>query len=56
MSKTRKIQLEIDEDKITDFYLALLNWKTTDKADIEVLKTIANAIHFDEDSLAMDLK
>lgn len=51
MSKTRKIQLEIYEDKLTDFYLSLLNWKTTDKADIEVLKTIVNAIHFDKDTL-----
>jgi hypothetical protein len=52
VSKTKKIQLEIYEDKITNFYLALLNWKTTDNADIKVLKTIANAIHFDQESLA----
>ncbi len=51
MSKTRKIQLEIYEEKVTDFYLSLLHWKTTDKADIEVLKTIVNAIHFDQESL-----
>lgn len=53
MSKIRKIQLEIYEDKLTDFYLSLLNWKTSNNtdADVEVLKTIANAIHFDEESL-----
>lgn len=56
MNKTRKIQLEIEEDKITDFYLALLNWKTGDNTEIEALKTIANAIHLDEESLTNSLE
>ena len=52
MKNIRKIELHIYEDKITEFYLSLLHWKTTDKADIEVLRTLVNAIHFDEESLA----
>ncbi len=44
MSNTSKIQFEIYEDKIIDFYFSLLHWKTTEKADIKVLKTIVNAI------------
>lgn len=47
----KKIQLEIYSDKADKFYLALLKYKLSGKADPETLKELADAIHFDTDSL-----
>jgi hypothetical protein len=52
MNPTRKIQLEIYSAKADKFYLALLKNKLSGKADLETLKELADAIHFDKDSLA----
>lgn len=51
MKATKKIQLEIYSDKADEFYLALLKYKISGKKDLEQLTALADAIHFDKDSL-----
>jgi len=51
MKPTKKIQLEIYSDKAEQFYLSLLKYKLSSKKDLELLTALADAIHFDKDSL-----
>ena len=51
MKPTQKIQLEIYCDKTEQFYLSLLKYKLSGKKDLELLTALADAVHFDHDSL-----
>lgn len=48
---TKTIYLEIEQDKVAEFYFSLLCYKMSDKTDTEALKTMADAIHLDKDSV-----
>ena len=48
MKPTRKIQLDIYSDKLTDFYLALYECKMKDKPSEATLKKLFDAIRFDK--------
>ncbi len=56
MSKTTKITLEIQTDKLPDFYLALIRHKVSPNDSIDTLKIIADAIHFDYKGLTKTIK
>jgi len=56
MKPLKKIQLEIYPDKEQRFYLSLLQYKLSDKPDIEALKTMADAIHFDKETFDSSVK
>lgn len=51
MKKIKTIQLEIDSDKVAEFYCSLLKYKTSEEPDPKDLKMMADAIHLDSDSL-----
>lgn len=50
MKKTKKIELEIYSEKMSDFYLALFKSKLKGDFDTELMNTIVSAIHFDTEA------
>src|ERR1035437_980891 len=55
-SITKKIQLDLYSDKADEFYLSLLKYKLSEKADLEILKKLADAICFDKESVIDSLE
>lgn len=51
MKPTKKIQLEIYKDKLTQFYLALFECKAKENPSPETLRKLSDAIHFDKESV-----
>lgn len=51
MKKTKTVTLEIDSDKVFEFYSSLFSYKMSKGSDITLLKTMADAIHFDIEEL-----
>lgn len=56
MSKISTISLDIDADKLADFYISLALNKMNPQGDKEATKTMADAIHFDFTALIGKLK
>lgn len=52
MKPTKKIQLEIYPDKEQEFYFSLMKYKLSPEPDDKDLKTIVDAIHFDNETFA----
>lgn len=47
MKRIKTIHLEIDADKEAEFYASLYSYKTSEKSNMDDLKFMADAIHFD---------
>ena len=56
MNRNTKIYLDIDTDKLADFYISLALHKINPHGDKEALKTMADAIHFDFAALIKKLR
>lgn len=56
MNKYTTISLDIDADKLAEFYISLALYKMNPAGDMQALKTMGDAIHFDFVSLAKKLK
>lgn len=56
MSKITTISIDIETDKLPEFYISLVLHKASPTGDMEALQKMANAIHFDHKALLQKLQ